>query len=60
MLFNQLHLNLPERFIQILTARFSQFAFFPEYLPKLINFASLYEILRRFISVCFIGKLWWY
>jgi hypothetical protein len=30
-------------------------ALIPEYLPKLFNFASLYEIFRSTISLCFIG-----
>jgi hypothetical protein len=33
-------------FMLILTASCLPFAIFPEYLPKLINFASLYEAFR--------------
>jgi hypothetical protein len=45
-------------FSEILTTAFSQFANFREYLLKLINFATLYEIYRRISIGCFTGKLW--
>ncbi|SHF88880.1 hypothetical protein SAMN02745131_03776 [Flavisolibacter ginsengisoli DSM 18119] len=37
---------------------FSLFANFREYLLKLINFATLYEIYRRISIGCFDGELW--
>ena len=45
-------------FSEILTQGFSQFANFREYLLKLINFATLYEIYWRFSTGRFNGELW--
>jgi hypothetical protein len=41
------HQEARATFKETLTAAFAVFGFFQEHLLKLINFASLYEILRR-------------